>query len=70
MSVFDDRGRLVTSARDVEVSSLPLSVEQNIANLSEADDEILVTEKIISLKLNPLHSDNPELTEDDLEPED
>jgi len=70
MSVFDDHGRLITSGKDVEITSLPLSVEQNIASLSEAHDEILVTQKIISMKLNPLHPDNPELTEDDLEPED
>ena len=67
MSVFDDRGRLVTSARDVEVSKLPLSVEQNIATLSEASEQTLVTGKIISLKLNPIHSDNPQLTADDIE---
>ena len=54
MSVFDERGRLVTSARDVEVSSLPLSVEQNIANLSEANDEILVQTKVSNLHLSEM----------------
>ena len=35
MSAFDERGRLITSSKDVEVSSLPSFVEQSLFKLKE-----------------------------------
>ncbi len=52
---------------DIKISELPLSITQDIANLRIDNEAMLTALRIISLKLNPLHTDNPELTEDDIE---
>lgn len=61
-----DDDEILTTIRVDSFDNLKV-VDQSSLEAREQHDEIIVLLKLISAKLNPLHQDNYEMTEDDLE---